>query len=359
MNIHLSSVAGDRDNNFNLLRFSAATGVFISHTFILSGTGFKSAAAVLGFISVNVFFIISGFLVTKSLLDRGSLKKFALARVLRIYPALILAVLFSTFIVGIAFTELPIKEYLLNPNTYEYVYKNIFLVFPDIPETLPGVFVNTSSSTIVNAPLWTLPYEIKMYILLGIVGSLFLFLPENKYRSLFNLFFILITLISMGFFVAGYTVRGEPVNFGFSYDYFRLIAMFGSGVLLFMLRDSVYLSTKYFVLIIVVIAASSFFRPIFVALTYSSLCYLVIYLAYFPNGLIRQFNKLGDYSYGIYIYGYPIQQSVENLWPNLHLLEYFILTYIATLILSVLSWHLIEKRMLRFKNRTSCCKIIS
>jgi peptidoglycan/LPS O-acetylase OafA/YrhL len=352
----LSSLVASRDNNFNLLRFSAATGVFISHTFLLSGSGFNPAAAVLGYISVNVFFIISGFLVTKSLIYRGNFTKFVLARLLRIYPALIVAVLFSVFVVGVAFTELPINEYLVNHHTYDYVFKNIFLVIPGIPETLPGVFIGSPNSSIVNGPLWTLPYEIKMYILLGVFGSLLIYKPLKIKKKIFTYLFLLLTTISMGFFIARYTLRADPISFGFKYDYFRFIAMFGSGVLLFMFRDRINLSTKYFFAIIALISVAALYRPFFVAVTYSSLCYLVIYLAYVPKGIIRKFNSLGDYSYGIYIYGYPIQQSIEQMLPNLHITVYFITTYFFTLLFSILSWHLIEKRMLRYKNRESNTK---
>ncbi len=351
MKTPLSTLVASRDNNFNLLRFCAATGVFISHTFLLSGFGFKSAAAVLGYVSVNVFFIISGFLVTKSLVYRGNIAQFVLARVLRIYPALIVAVLFSVFVVGIAFTELSIYEYLVNERTYDYVFKNILLVFPRIPETLPGVFIDSANSPIVNAPLWTLPYEVKMYILLLFLGSLLIYKPLKIKKKLFTYIFLLLTTISMGLFVARYTMRADPISFGFKYDYFRFIAMFGSGVLLFMYRDRVILSTKYFFVIIAIISAATLYRPLFVGVTYSFLCYLVIYLAYIPKGVIRKFNNLGDYSYGIYIYGYPIQQSIEHIWPNLHVLVYFAVTYSCTLFLSILSWHLIERRMLRYKNR--------
>ncbi|MCK5360281.1 MAG: acyltransferase [Gammaproteobacteria bacterium] len=348
MNVQLSTIAASRDNNFNLLRFCAATGVFISHTFLIS-KGLKGPAAVLGFISVNIFFIISGYLVTKSLVYRRNMYSFVQARILRIYPALILAVLFSTFVVGTAFTELPIKEYLLHSKTYEYIFKNIFLLIPEIPEMLPGVFVSTPGSSIVNAPLWTLPYELKMYIILGLIGGLLLFKQGQMSKKIFNLVFIVITVVSMSIFVFGYTLRAEPVNFGFKYDYFRFVAMFGSGVLFYIYRDKIYLSSKCFIIIVLLIAVSSMYRPFFVALTYTSLSYLILYCAYIPNGFIRKFNNLGDYSYGIYIYGYPVQQSFEHLWPELNLLTTFLFTYLSTLLLSILSWHLIEKKMLSYK----------
>ena len=159
MRKRLSELVQSRDNNFNLVRFGAATGVFFSHIFPLSGFGIKPGVLVLGYVSVNVFFIISGFLVTKSLTDRSDLLRFALARVLRIFPALILAVLFSTFVIGLAFTVLPKNEFLLDGRTHEYLLKNILLIIPGIPETLPGVFIHLPGSHTVNAPLWTLPYE--------------------------------------------------------------------------------------------------------------------------------------------------------------------------------------------------------
>ena len=351
MRKHLSDLVSSRDNNFNLLRFSAATGVFISHVFILSGIGMKPGTAVLGYISVNVFFIISGFLVTKSLIDRSDIYKFTQARVLRIFPALILAVLFSTFVVGLGFTTLPKAQFLVDPATQEYMLKNILLLIPEIPEKLPGVFVETPVSRIVNAPLWTLPYEIKMYILLGVVGLLLIYKPSVNKKRIFLLSFFIITLISMMMFVVGYSSRSEPIDFGFKYDYFRFVAMFGSGVVLFMIRDKLYLSTKYSLVILALIIASSLYRPLFVAMTFISLSYLVLYLAYIPGGFLRKFNSLGDYSYGIYIYGYPVQQAIEHIWPNLNLAGYFMATYSTTMFLAVLSWHFVEKRALRLKSR--------
>jgi peptidoglycan/LPS O-acetylase OafA/YrhL len=293
---------------------------------------------------------MSGFLVTKSLSERGNVARYIMARILRIYPALIVAVLFSTFVVGMLFTDLPIIEYLLDRRTYEYVYKNIILVIPGIPETLPGVFI-TANSQIVNGPLWTLPYEIKMYMLLVVIGGLFLLKPIKINIKIFNSIFLMLTTISMGFFIARYSLRTDPIDFGFNYDYFRFIAMFGSGVLLYMFRARILLSTKYSIFILIIISLSTFYRPLFVSVTYISLCYLLLYLAYIPKGFIRKFNRLGDYSYGIYIYGYPVQQSVEQIWPNLHILVYFSVSFSCTLALSILSWHFLEKKVLHFKNR--------
>ena len=350
MSIHLASVTASRDNNFNLLRFCAATGVFISHVHPLAGMGRLPATSVLGYVSVNVFFIISGFLVTRSLLHRKHLPSFAWARALRIFPALTIAVLFSALVIGVLFTSLPLQDYLFSTEILGYVTKNILLLLPDIPKTLPGVFTSSPWSSEVNAPLWTLPYEIKMYLLLGLLGVLLVYKPSPRKRQIFISILLLLTIISMALFTARYTLRKDPIALGIDYDYFRFLAMFGAGSLCYIFRNRLRLSFVYLALIIATVLAVSHYRPLFVGITYASLVYMVLFFAYVPGGFIRSFNRLGDYSYGIYIYGYPIQKSTEALFPNLPLATFFLVSFLFTLMMAMASWHLVEKKMLSYKN---------
>ncbi len=139
----LSTLSNSRDNNFNLIRAGAALGVFVSHCFPFTGHEFGGKPQLLGYLSLNVFFIISGFLVTKSYFDRGNVFSYLRSRVLRIFPGLILAVVYTVFIIGLFFSTLSPSEYLANPLTHEYVIKNLLLAFPDIPSGLPGVFHDT------------------------------------------------------------------------------------------------------------------------------------------------------------------------------------------------------------------------
>jgi len=164
----LKYFSNSRENNFQLIRLAAAIGVFFSHTFPLAGNGLGGKAQMLGHISLNVFFLVSGFLVCQSGLMRST-KRYFIARVLRIYPALIVAVLFSVFVIGLAMTELSTLEYLKAIEVYEYTFKNIAILAPDIPKTLPGVFLEYKYLPTVNAPLWSLRYEVLCYILLAIL----------------------------------------------------------------------------------------------------------------------------------------------------------------------------------------------
>ena len=177
----LSEYTVGRNNNFNLIRFAAAFMVLFSHSFVLifGREGYEPLKSIIGFslgdIAVDIFFIISGFLVTASLLLRNNLIAFAWNRFLRIYPALIIAVLFSVFIVGGLFTTLSTIDYLSDSETYKFLIKNTTLVFGS-HIYLFHVFENAPYKNALNAPLWTLPWEVRMYGLLFIIGAFYYFI---------------------------------------------------------------------------------------------------------------------------------------------------------------------------------------
>ncbi len=101
--MRLSNFTDGRDNNFSLIRIIAAFAVLITHSFALAiGTGEaepfqKFLGMTMGTIAVDIFFITSGFLVTSSLLTRQSVIEFVWARVLRIYPALLVMLCLTVF----------------------------------------------------------------------------------------------------------------------------------------------------------------------------------------------------------------------------------------------------------------------
>jgi len=80
-----------------------------------------------------------------------------------------------------------------------------------------------------------------------------------------------------------------------------------------------------------------------------STAYILFYLAYVPSGVVRKYNRLGDYSYGIYIYAFPVQQSIAALFPGISILQMILISAIVTTLLAILSWHLLERRSLKLK----------
>lgn len=332
-----------RDNNFNLLRFGAASAVFISHCPTIAGMGILPITTLLAYVAVNSFFVISGFLVASSFWRHQNTLHFLTARLLRIYPALILAVIY-TILIGLTFSELPISDYLRHDLTQDYLLKNTTQLIWPIPETLPGL-PNWGTA---NAPLWTLPFELHMYLSLLLLGSLGLVLKGRTQRLFWLLCFAGVA-VATGLFMADYAFNFNGYGLGHYRYYLRFISMFGLGVLLFSLRAKVVLSTRYFVLILLIIALSSPVRILFVSLAYGLLAYVLLYLAYVPTGRIRQFNRLGDYSYGIYIFGYPTQKAVMHLLPNINAAQLFVVAFAITLLIAVVSWHFVEQPALKLK----------
>lgn len=347
----LADVSTSRDNNFNLLRFGAAGGVFLSHCVSVSGHGFGGKPQLLGFISVHVFFLISGFLVTQSFFRRRDVVDYLKSRCLRIFPALILAVIYTVFVIGLMCTTLGVGDYLSDSSLYNYIARNILLFSPDLPFTLPGVFESAAMKK-ANAPLWTLPWEVYLYLGVALIGWISLKFAGNNPDATLKFFGVIAVVVTAYFFtsfVAKYGFESETFPHLVNKDGTRLIAMFGLGSLLYCFRTRIPLSHLLFAGLIVLVAVSFMYRPIAIAVAYGALAYLILYLAYVPGGFIRQFNRLGDYSYGLYIFGFPTQQALEQFAPNLSLPVFTLVSFVLTMVLSVASWHIVESRALRLR----------
>jgi peptidoglycan/LPS O-acetylase OafA/YrhL len=339
----------NKDNNFNLIRFIAAFLVLFSHSFIIvtgdpSTVPLKLSLGITwGGVAVDVFFITSGFLIAGSFFNRKNLLTFIWARVLRIYPALTISMVFCVFVIGIYFTNLSSLEYLSNIDTYKYLIKNIILFF-GVNYNLPGVFTENPYVNSVNGSLWTLPFEVKMYAYLTVIGII-LAITEKLLAKRITLFvFFFLAFIALTVNVTNHFFPYTSLNFS------RLFYMFFVGVAYYKFRDKIVLSHRFFFLLATILLVSTLNKEIFYVIYTCLLPYAVFYLAYIPKGGLRKFNTLGDYSYGIYIYAFPIQQSLVATMPNLSIFSMVIYSGMITLIMSYLSWHYIESKALKLKN---------
>src|SRR4051812_22178698 len=137
--------SGMRDNNFDTMRFVAALCVVISHSFPLSYGDtatqplflLSHGQTTLGTVSVYIFFVLSGFLITGSF-KRQPLYQFVLARGLRLFPGLAVVLFILTFLVGPILTTIPLGEYFRSGKTYYFFAKNLSLT--GYVNELPGVF---------------------------------------------------------------------------------------------------------------------------------------------------------------------------------------------------------------------------
>lgn len=330
------------------MRVGAALAVIVSHSFILTGNEPNQIPRILGFFAVNCFFIISGFLVCKSLLSRPGLPAFLWARVLRIYPALAIAVLLCVFIIGPLHTRLDLSAYFASAQTWRFLLNNTTLLTGGVEYYLPGVFTSPIGETKVNAPLWTLFYEIYMYLGLGLLALLLRPTASLHRFEVFRYGLLLITIACFVGFILdiGYRLFREPV-------YAHLVRFgyfFAMGACLYLFRGRIKLSPQLLFLFLILITASTLHRISFNATTYLFLGYILLYLAYIPRGWWLNYNRLGDYSYGLYIFAYPIQQSIVQWFPNSSTLMVFLTSLTITLGLAVLSWHLLEQHALKCKD---------
>lgn len=336
-----------RDNNFNLIRILAALAVLLTHSFPLAlGDAAQeplraSLGMSLGMIAVDVFFITSGFLVSASLMRQPSLWTFLWARVLRIFPGLLVMLLFSVFVLGAALSTLPLAEYLASSQTYDYLAQCATLVL-GVSYTLPGVFASNPYALAVNGSLWTMPHEVHLYGLLAAIWLGLRLLPQLR-PALFRALTLALTLASGAALLRQhfYGPEIDPV--------LQLYFMFFCGASLYCLRQFIVLSHRQFGCCLLVLLLSSLNREVFFVVYLLTLGWLLCYLAYIPAGWLRHYNRIGDYSYGVYIYAFPVQQSIAALLPGVGVWQMMWLSAVLTLSLAVLSWHAVEQRCLRFK----------
>jgi len=331
------------DNFFTPLRLIFASLVVIGHAYVIVLGGSEHEPHVFyhytfSYIAVNMFFIASGFLVTKSMLYRGDSASFISARGLRIYPALIVHMLFLMLIIGPFVTNLPLKEFFSSPDWYLQPLK--VLTFLDTDMKMPGIF-STNSEQIGSGALWTLRYEFLAYIgtwLLFLIGGL-------KHKWMIAAQFILPCLAwvigkHFGVFEKLPATIEALGRFGIAY---------GLGAALYAYREKI----SFNILLI----------PVFLGLTWVvrhnvavleifmnlMLAWGVMIAAYMHAPKLAWTQKLSDVSYGIYIYHWAILQSLFYFFPSLTVLPLIIIGYIITLVLSQASWHIVEKPTLRLK----------
>ncbi len=347
--ITLGDMTRERANNFDLLRLAAALIVLFNHSFVLSG---KSSATWKQFffgydpsaIAVCAFFVISGFLIAGSL-ERRSLLEYGKARALRIIPALAAITFVTALVIGPIFTTLPLSEYFSSPYTHNYFanaipYKTAFI--------LPGVFQNLPAAGAVNGSLWTIPIEAFCYVFLAAI----FFVGSRSFKLVVPTLLLLVIYYAYDYFIApiksvalfGTTETSQVVRFGFS---------FLMGSMLWVFKDKIPFKGGIAAACIVVMLMGTNLGYAHYAVLFA-LPYLLLYLAYRKPIFVSGMKKIGDLSYGTYLFAFPIQQilvyvsgkSINGWWLAIS-------ASIIAMSLAWLSWRYIEKPALSLKRKPS------
>lgn len=348
----IASYCSGRDNNFNLLRFIAASLVLLSHCWPLTTRSnaseplFLLVGQTLGTTAVMVFFSTSGFLVTSSWERTRNPLSFCSARVFRIFPGLLCALLVSAFAIGPLISTLPVSDYFSSTRTWTYIPSNLLLIKPQ--QSLPGV-LEQSHYKVLNGSLWTLAYEVFCYALLLSAACSGLL---RRDRLIYLLGIVLVCALILT------EVRGQATK-GFAHHMLALGTSFTCGVCLWLLRERTVLNPwAAAALITSALMALANDVPGSLALFSASLAYGSLYLAFVPSGQIRRFNRLGDCSYGVYIYAFPVQQAIIIMNPGIGIAALFFISWTVTIVFASLSWKLIEAPSMRL-NTTLTKRLVS
>jgi len=334
----------DRRNNFDVLRLVAASLVLFSHCYALtvSPEPFADLSGwTLGEVGVVMFFAMSGFLIAKSWSDQPHLLPFAVKRGLRLLPALAVAVTVTVFVVGPLFTTLPLSSYFGDPTTWVYWVRSCVLI--TIAGTLPGVFATNPYPNAVNGSLWTLPVEACCYGMVAVFGLLGLLRRSWLLLALGCVLLLFVTPLSpMTKAPAGGTTSGNLTLV------IMLIGTFVLGTLAYSVRSRLRLSwilLAALTLLWVVTWDGGWVR----ATGVPAIALAVLVFAFRTPAWLRRLTAPGDLSYGIYVYAFPVQQSIAALWHSVDPLVMFAIAFPVTYGLAFLSWRLIEKPALALK----------
>ena len=334
----LADLSVRRHNHFNLIRLLAAAAVLVSHSFPLAGgeqadEPLRSVLGLtLGEIAVVTFFCISGFFISMSRdRARGSLD-YAAARSLRIFPGLMLVVLFSALVIGPAFTQLTAASYFADPQTYTYVLNNIALVHMQFQ--LPGLFENNPFPGI-NGSLWTLFYEALFYVLVGIAGEVALF-EDNRRFSLFLAAYVVLYIAIKWM----QSQAGLPESVGRVDALSRWSLPFVVGMTFYRYRRQIRLRGLY-VLPLLAVAALSLGQRYFYEVFVLAWAFLTFYVGFSARRLPIRLG--GDYSYGLYVWAFPIQEILAYALPGVGPWRMTLMALPIALLAAAVSWHYLEK----------------
>ena len=325
-------------NSFGVIRLAMAVAVLISHSyFFVSGDSTTEPLVwltghSLGEHAVQVFFVLSGILVTESLLrSRGAINFFC-GRCLRIFPGLIVCVALTALVLGPLVSQRSVAVYFSDPQWAAYVVKTILLVTG--AATLPGTFGELPAAGLVNMSLWTLKYEVICYLGLGAIGVAGLL--RERFRMPAT---AILAVVLCGIYLRA-PDQAHAVGLVDHVRYFALY--FGMGTLVCLLKDYIPV-VRWVTLPLLALFLASVGMPWAELTCAVFLAYATIVAATFSFGSLRAWCNRHDVSFGVYIYAAPIQQALLLAFPGFGPLTLSAMALAISALFARLSWDYIEK----------------
>jgi peptidoglycan/LPS O-acetylase OafA/YrhL len=351
-----------RDNNFDAMRFAMAVLVIWSHCFpFILGHGdtyeplyqLTRGRTTFGGIAVDVFFIISGFLVTMSWERSTTPWTYLKKRVSRIYPGYIVVTLVCAFVVAPLFISAG-YPWMNRDHALQLV-----TVMPQLTQySIPGIFTHNPYPGSMYGIVWTIKYEFLCYLFVMLLGMSGLLRRRPVILALFIVTVLIYTFqrrvnSSEGCLALWWPHRVERV-LGDIDSWPQLLSFYLSGMAFYLYRQVIPQRALIAATAAAAVAASLYFLPLLpLALTIGG-AYLVFWLAFQKYIAVPGFARYGDFSYGIYLYGFPVQQIiVATFGAAMAPWQLFLFATPITIAMGALSWHLVEKWFLRKKAKWS------
>lgn len=340
-NATLGSHLDPRRNSLNVIRLVLAASVIMWHSFFVGGFDRPSELfAFGGQLGVDCFFAISGYLITQSWVRNPSAGRFLWHRALRLLPGYWVCLVVTTVVAGVAFLASGrggLGGYVAaSHGPLQYISHNAFLVVTvhDIGGTPTGVPLPGEW----NIPLWTLMFEALCY--LGVLGAGMAGLlrggrPQFILPATFG-------AVWLGYLAQhGFGVGGQ--------EYGRFALMFSAGAALWALRDRLRATTAWAIGTAAVVAAALFLLSDYRIIAAMPVAYLLIWIGGTFSGpdLLRRH----DISYGVYIYGYVVQQALAMVGlPGAGYAAFTVTALAVTVLVASASWLLVERRASSLKD---------
>jgi peptidoglycan/LPS O-acetylase OafA/YrhL len=333
-----SLVQGRQHNNLNAIRLGLAVLVILTHCFPLA-LGHEGdplfwlsrQQTTFGGLAVDLFFFISGFLITASWLNCKSMNDYLRRRILRIVPGYGVALVFS-FLVALAFAQHPLADLPARLGKFRDIFTLGY-------ESTKGdwIFPGNPLPFVTNGSLWTISREFICYLLIAAIGLFGLF----KYRLLilgaWALFFVYYALSML---------KGIDINFSDR----RFFTFFLAGTVVWLWREKIPVKHTLALLALIVGLISTQFPPLFVLLTPITACYLVLWVGFAFRIQSMAWCDKTDLSYGVYLFAFPVQQMLIALGVKSPWLV-FVLATPVIMGIAFLSWKVVEKPCLDLKAR--------
>lgn len=335
-----------RKNNFDFLRLIFASFVIITHSYPLSGVKecdllcqITEGQISFSHLGVKGFFIISGYLIFQSLQRSDNIIDYFWKRLLRLFPALFIVLILTSILA--LFVYKGEVAFIYNKSLLTYIPNNLSLYH--IQQAIDGVFENNPYKSTINGSLWTIPYEFTMYILL----SFLIFYRNKKIATQIILLVSFLFLFIVNIF---YIERLKQYNFILNGEQLADLGFFFiSGSLLAAFNIEKINRKKELLILFFILFIFSLSLNFYEYTKYLTLPFLIILLGLNPIKFIYNIgDKIGDLSYGIYIYGFPVEQTLIYYF-KFNNLELMVFSLIISSIFAYFSWHFVEKKALKFK----------